>query len=210
MKLYSYWRSTTSLRVRAVLNLKGFDYEIVPVNLIKGEQSTAPFSVFNPSKGVPVLELDDGTVLSQSHAIIEYLDRLCPTPPLLPSDPLARAQEMAAVYCVAMDVHPINNLRVLSYLGGPLGHSKDEIASYVRHWLNEGLTAFQSMVRKGTRYSFGDTIGLADICLVSQMVNARKWNADLSSFGRLVDIDTLVRADPLISAAMPENQPDAV
>lgn len=209
MILYSYWRSTTSLRVRAVLNLKGFDYDIVPVNLIKGEQSDPAFTAINPSGGVPVLQLEDGTILSQSHAIIEYLDRVRPTPPLLQKDPVARAQEMAAVYSVAMDVHPLNNLKVLTYLSGPLAHSPEEVKTYVRHWMGEGLRAFQTIIRPLTPYAFGNHIGLADICLVSQMVNARKWGMDLSPFSRLVEIDALCRTHPAIDAAMPENQPDA-
>ena len=209
LKLYSYWRSTTSLRVRAVLNLKGFDYEIAPVNLLTGAQSGPAFSAINPSQSVPVLVLEDGTALSQSLAIIDYLDVLRPNPPLLHSDPLHRAQERAAAYAIAMDIHPVNNLKVLNYLRGPMDQPESEVIRYVHYWMHHGLEAFQRKIRTDTAFAFGERIGLADICLVSQLVNARRWAFDLTPFDRLCDIDARALSNPLIAAAMPENQPDA-
>lgn len=209
LKLYSYWRSTTSLRVRAVLNLKGFDYEIVPVNLLTGAQSGPAFSAINPSQSVPVLVLEDGTALTQSLAIIDYLDVLRPNPPLLHSDPLHRAQERAAAYAIAMDIHPVNNLKVLNYLRGPMDQPESEVIRYVHHWMHHGLEVFQRKIRTGTAFAFGERIGLADICLVSQLVNARRWAFDLTPFDRLCEIDARAVSTPSIAAAMPENLPDA-
>jgi len=209
LKLYSYWRSTTSLRVRAVLNLKGFEYEILPVDLLAGAESEEWFAELNPSRGVPVLILEDGSMLSQSHAIIDYLEALRPAPSLLPSDPRLRALEMAAAYSIAMDIHPVTNLRVLNYLRGPMTQPEEEVIKFVHYWMHQGLMAFQLKIGKNTAFAFGETIGLADICLVSQMVNARRWGLDLTPFDRLCEIDALTRSNPSIAQAMPENQPDA-
>lgn len=209
MKLYSYWRSSTSLRVRAVLNLKKFDYQIVPVDLLAGAHHHAEFEALTPSAGVPVLELDNGIVLTQSHAIIDYLEALRPTPALLPVDPLARAEQLAAAYCIAMDIHPVNNLRVLNYLRKELHQDPEAVTAYVNHWMHEGLSAFQTLIRRGSDFSFGKTLGLADICLVSQMVNARRWGLDMTPFGRLIEIDARAKENPAIKAAMPDHQPDA-
>lgn len=209
IKLYSYWRSTTSIRVRCVLNLKKFDYQIVPVNLLESAQTSDKFAALNPAMGVPVLVLSDGTVLTQSLAIIDYLDAIRPEPPLLQEDAVMRAKELSAAYCIAMEIHPVNNLRVLNYLRGTFGQCEDEISAYVLHWMHSGLMAFQKTIRTDTPFAFGDRLGLADICLVSQMFSARRWGLDLQPFGRLCEIDALMREHPAIAAAMPENQPDA-
>ena len=208
MKLYSYWRSTTSYRVRIVLNLKGFDYDIVPVDLVKGAQRTPQYTAMNPGRGVPVLKLDDGTHLSQSLAIITYLDGLRPTPAILPADPLARARVEAAAYLVALDIHPVNNLRVVQHLEA-LGHSKADSVDWMVHWMHEGLTAYQAMIRPDTRFSFGDTPDLADICMVAQLYNGRRWGLNLAPFARIVEIEQACLALPAFDAARPENQPDA-
>lgn len=209
MKLYSYWRSTTSFRVRAALNLKGLSYEYAPINLVSGEQLSAEFSAVNPSRGVPALVLDDGTVLTQSMAILSWLDEVHPTPALLPADPVARAHVRAAADCIALDIHPVNNLRILGYLKGPLGHSQDETVTWMNHWMHDGFTAFQSRIQPDSSYCFGDQITLADLCLVGQMINARRWGLDLAPFGRLVDIDARARDIDAIARALPEAQPDA-
>lgn len=209
MKLYSYWRSTTSFRVRAALNLKGLAYEYAPINLVAGEQLGDEFAAVNPSKGVPALELDDGTVLTQSMAILSWLDETYPTPALLPADPIARAQVRAASDCIALDIHPVNNLRVLGYLKGPLGKTQDDAVTWMNHWMHEGFTAFNARICPDTRLCFGDEVTLADLCLVGQMINARRWGLDLAPFGRLVEIDAHAREIDAIARAMPENQPDA-
>ncbi len=208
MKLYSYWRSTTSFRVRAALNLKGLDYDYVPVNLLEGDQRAEAFGQVNPIRGVPVLELDDGTRIGQSMAILRYLDRIA-APVLLSEDPVQAALEEAAAHAIALDIHPVNNLKVLAYLKDPLGHSQDDTVTWMRHWMHEGFTAFDAQIRPDTPLCFGDAPGLADLCLVGQMVNARRWGLDLVPFPRLVAIDDACRAIDAIARALPEAQPDA-
>ncbi len=208
MKLWSYWRSTTSYRVRIVLNLKGFDYDIVPVNLIKGEQRAPDYAAMTPGRGVPTLELDDGAHLTQSLAIIDYLDHLRPDPAILPVEPLARARVMAAAHQVALDIHPVNNLRVVQHLEA-MGHSKTDVVDWMVHWMHEGLSAYQAMIRPDTPFSFGDTPDLADICMVAQLYNGRRWGLDLTPFARIVEIEQACLALPAFDAAHPENQPDA-
>lgn len=209
MMLYSYWRSTTSLRVRAALNLKGVPYDIRCVNLTDGAQHRSGYAALNPAQGVPTLVLDDGTVLTQSMAILEWLDDAYPSTALLPSDPVKRAQVRAAAQIIAMDIHPINNLKVTEHLKG-MGHSADEVSDWMCHWMAQGFAAFQAMISPEGPFSFGDTLTQADLCLVGQMVNARRWGLDLTPFARLVSIDKAARAIPAIAAALPENQPDAL
>ncbi len=208
MRLYSYWRSTTSYRVRIVLNLKGFNYDIVAVDLVKGAQRTPEYAAINPGHGVPTLELDDGSHLTQSLAIIDYLDHLRPDPAILPAEPLARARTMAAAHQVALDIHPVNNLRVVNRLK-QMGHSQEDVISWMNHWMHEGLSAYQAMIAPDTPFSFGDAPDLADICLTAQMYNARRWGLDLTPFARIVEIEQACLALPAFDAARPENQPDA-
>ncbi|MEX0285801.1 MAG: maleylacetoacetate isomerase [Paracoccaceae bacterium] len=209
MKLYSYWRSTTSMRVRAALNLKGVAYETVPVNLVAGEQKEDAFAQVNPGMGVPALELEDGRIITQSVALLDYIEETWPTPALLPSDAVERAQVRAAAAQIALDIHPVNNLKVLGYLKGTLGHTQEDTVVWMNHWMTEGFRAFERLLSAGTPYCFGEAIGLADLCLVGQMINARRWGCDLSPFGRLVDIDALCRENEAIERAMPDAQPDA-
>ncbi len=208
MRLYSYWRSTTSYRVRVVLNLKGFDYEIVPVDLIKAEQRRPDYTAINPGRGVPSLTLDDGSHLTQSLAIIDYLEALRPEPAILPPEPLKRARVMAAAHAVALDIHPVNNLRVVQYLEA-MGPSKAEITNWMLHWMHEGLTAYQAMIRPHTRFSFGDAPDLADICMVAQLYNGRRWGLDLAPFERIVEIEQNCLSLDAFQRARPENQPNA-
>lgn len=208
MILYGYWRSTTSLRVRAALNLKGLAYETRPVNLLDGAQRAPEYAALNPGRGVPTLVLDDGTVLTQSMAILDWLEETYPDPALLPSDPLARAHVRAAAQVIAMDVHPVNNLRVVGHLKR-MGHSADEVRDWMCHWMAEGFSAFQRLIAPTGRFGFGDAPTQADLCLVGQMVNARRWGLDMTPFARLVEIDEAARAIPAIHAALPEHQPDA-
>lgn len=209
MKLYSFWRSTTSVRVRMVMNLKGLTYDLETISLPKGEQFSDAYAAVNPGKGVPALVLDDGTILTQSMAIIEYLETTYPEPALLPADPVDRAQVQAAAQTIALDIHPVNNLKVVTYLKSQLGHSQEDTVTWMNHWMQEGFTAFQALIRDDTPFCFGQTIGLADICLVGQMVNARRWGLDMSAFDRLAQIDARCRDIDAVKRGLPEAQPDA-
>ncbi|UWQ11105.1 maleylacetoacetate isomerase [Aliiroseovarius crassostreae] len=208
LKLYTYWRSTTSYRVRIALNLKGVPYESHPVNLVKGEQRSAEFQAMNPGKGVPVLELEDGTVLTQSLAILDYLDHAYPDPALLPGNPIERARVMAAAHIIALDIHPVNNLRVVQHLD-KMGHSKADSVEWMVHWMTEGLTAFQATLPTGTKFAFGNQPTLADICLVSQLYNGHRWGVDMAPFARLTEIEETCLALTAFAKARPEAQPDA-
>jgi maleylacetoacetate isomerase/maleylpyruvate isomerase len=209
MKFYSYWRSTTSFRVRAALNLKGLAYHAVPVNLIAGEQYGADFVALNPAKGVPTLVLDDGTVLMQSLAIIDYLDAVYPAPKLLPDEPLMRARVMAAAHVVALDIHPVNNLRIVQRLQSDFGATAEQSRAWMVHWMQEGFEALEAMLASDTDFAFGDAPGLADLCIVAQVYNARRWDVDLQPFERLRRVEAACFRVPEIVAASPDNQPDA-
>ncbi len=209
MKLYSYWRSTTSYRVRVALNLKGLSYETRPVNLVAGEQSAPDYTALNPGRGVPTLDLGDGTLLTQSLAIIEYLDAIAPEPRLLPEDPLQRARVQAAAQTIAMDIHPVNNLKVMVYLKAHMGLTTKGQLAWFRHWMTEGFAAYQALLPEGATFSFGDTPDLADICLVAQLYNAHRWGVDMSPFSRLLEIEERALSLTAFNDARPENQPDA-
>ncbi|MAM59914.1 maleylacetoacetate isomerase [Maritimibacter sp. UBA3975] len=208
MKLYTYWRSTTSYRVRIALNLKGIGYEPVPVNLVAGEQRASDYAKVNPGLGVPTLVTDEGVTLTQSMAILEWLEETHPEPALLPADPAERAHVRAAALGIATDIHPVNNLRVVGQLK-TMGHSPDDTVDWMNHWMSEGFAAFQSLIRPDTPFAFGDAPGLADICLVPQLYNARRWGTDLTPFTRLTEIEAACLAHPAFDAARPEAQPDA-
>ncbi|MBV7379791.1 maleylacetoacetate isomerase [Maritimibacter dapengensis] len=208
MKLYTYWRSTTSYRVRIALNLKGVDYTSVPVDLVAGDQRSDAYAGVNPGLGVPALVLDDGTTLTQSMAILDWLEDTHPEPALLPTDPIERAHARAAALGIATDIHPVNNLRVVGRLKS-MGHTQDEAIDWMNHWMTEGFAAFQTLIRPDTPFCFGDTPGLADICLVPQLYNARRWGTDLAPFARLTEIEGRCLALPAFDAARPEAQADA-
>jgi len=205
MKLYSFAQSTTAYRVRVALNLKGLPYEIVSVDLTNGAQKDAEYAALNPSKGVPTLVTDAGDVLTQSMAILTYLDTVYPTPALLPDDPLQRAHVEAAAQIIAADIHPVNNLKIRNRLTD-MGHAQDEVVTWINHWMAEGFAAFQSLIRPDTPFAFGDQPSLADICLVSQLFGAHRWKLDLGPFARLTDIEQRCLALPAFDAARPENQ----
>ena len=164
MKLYSYWRSSTSYRVRIALNLKRVPYETVPVDLRTGEQGSRRHQDLNPAPGVPGLETGEGAVLSQSMAILEWLEETYPRPALLPAGGVARARVRAAAMGIASDIHPVNNLRVIARLNA-MGLGRDEIVAWVVHWMQEGLAAFQRLIDRDSAFCFGDAPGLADLCL---------------------------------------------
>ncbi|MDI3337645.1 maleylacetoacetate isomerase [Defluviimonas aestuarii] len=210
MRLYSYWRSTASYRVRIALNLKGVVFDTVPVNLVAGEQRSAEYATRNPAGLVPALELADGTVLTQSLAIIDWLDATYPEPPLLPTDPKLRARVMAAAHLIAMDIHPVNNLRVVQHLGATFDATAEDKAAWMRYWMALGFDALEQMVDPITPFAFTDAPTLADICLVAQIYNARRWGLNLEPWPRLTEIDAAATIPPAFAKAAPEAQPDAI
>ncbi|MQX35581.1 maleylacetoacetate isomerase [Roseospira navarrensis] len=214
MKLYTYWRSSAAYRVRIALDLKGLPREDAPVHLVRdgGEHRRPDYAALNPQRLVPTLVLDDGTVLTQSLAILEYLDETHPTPPLLPADPVARAQARALAQAIAMDIHPVNNLRVLNRLADQFGADAAAKAAWYRHWIAEGLAGVEALLTRTPAtgaFCHGESPGLADVCLVPQVYNARRFEVDLSPFPTVARIDAACRALPAFQSAAPEAQPDA-
>lgn len=212
MKLYSFFNSSTSYRVRIALALKGVAYDYEGVNIRIGEQSAEGYRALNPAKGVPVLVEEDGFTLNQSLALIEYLDERFPEPPLLPAEGRLKAQVRAFAYGIACDIHPINNLRVLKYLTEELNVSAEAKSAWYKHWVAEGLAAAEQVLqqRPRTAYCFGDEPTLADVCLVPQLANAERFGCDLSPYPRLVEVYRHCLAQPAFQAAAPEQQPDFV
>ncbi len=213
MKLYGYFRSSAAYRVRIALNHKGIPHGTVPVHLTRdgGQQRSESYLELNPQGLVPAL-VNDGEVFGQSLAIIEYLEETHPEPPLLPQDFAGRARVRAMALAIACDIHPLNNLRVLNYLRGPLGHPDGPVAEWVRHWIGEGFRALEELARRhgdGRRFLYGDGVTLADVCLVPQMYNARRYYCDLSPYPALVAIDAHLLSLPAFATARPEAQPDA-
>jgi maleylacetoacetate isomerase len=210
VKLYSYFRSSAAYRVRIALNLKGLAYETVPVHLVKegGHNRRPEFRAINPQMRVPALVVPTGDVLIQSLAIIEYLDETHPEPPLLPKDPIARAQARALAEIVACDIHPLNNIGSLRYLKRELHHEQAAIDAWYHHWVLTGFEALEALVRPGP-YACGGAVTVADLCLVPQVYNARRLNVPVDKFPKIVAIDTACLALPAFDRARPENQPDA-
>jgi len=212
MKLYSYFRSSAAFRVRIALNLKNFAYEQVPVHLRRGEQSAASYAAINPQGLVPALQ-DDGRLLTQSLAIIEYLEETRPIPPLLPPDPAGRARVRALALAVACDIHPLNNLRVLNYLKGPLKATAEQEAAWYRHWIKTGFDAIEATLADPATGMFchGARPSLADVCLVPQMFNAKRYYSDdeLRAWPRIGAIFAACMGLPAFDLAQPGKQPDA-
>jgi len=210
VKLYSYFRSSAAYRVRIALNLKGLPYEMDFVHLTKdgGRQHSAEFNAINPAKLVPALRLDSGDVLTQSLAIIDYLDETHPQPPLLPGDPVQRAKVRAVALTIACDIHPIDNLRVLQYLKRTLKHEQSDIDAWYHHWIIQGFNAIEAAIAPEP-YCFGAQVTLADICLVPQVFNARRLNVPLEAFPKIVAVESACLKLAAFDKARPENQPDA-
>ena len=214
MKLLSYFRSSAAYRCRIALNLKGLPHDMDFVHLVKGggQHKTEAFKSLNPQALVPALMVDGpGTqVLTQSLAIIEYLDETHPSPPLLPGSAVQRAKIRAFSLAIACEIHPLNNLRVLNYLKGPMGHDQAAVDTWYRHWTETGLEACEALLPPSAgRFCFGDAPTLADVLLVPQMFNARRFKCDLSKVPRLVAIDAACQQLPAFENAAPGAQSDA-
>ena len=213
MRLYDYFRSSAAYRVRIALNLKGIrPDERTFVHLRMGSQRGHDYLALNPQGLVPALALDDGAVLTQSLAIVEYLDETHPEPPLLPADPVERARVRAIALSIACDIHPLNNLRVLNYLIGTLGISREQKDGWYRYWIDVGFEALEKSLardRATGRFCHGDAPTLADVCLVPQLANARRFEIDLSPYPTLIRIESACQALPAFADAAPARQPDA-
>lgn len=211
MQLDTFWRSSASYRVRIGLHLKGIAFESLPRGLRSGAHRTFEYLDANPQGLVPALRVGSA-VLAQSLAILEYLDESCSDPPLLPDTPLARAQVRGMALSIACDVHPLNNLRVLAYLRDVLGHVDAQVNAWVAHWIRAGFTGLEVEANRYSgdgRHLFGDRVTLADLCLVPQVYNARRFGVGLEPFPALAGIAAHLDTLPAFIAARPENQPDA-
>lgn len=210
MRLYSFFRSSAAYRVRIALNLKGVSYETATVDLPAAEHREAGFRALNPQATIPTLD-DDGTILWQSLAIIEYLDTRFPEPRLIPAEPVARARVQALAQLVACEIHPLNNLRVLQYLRNELALGEAAVNKWYAHWIAEGLGPLEAYVARfgSDRYCYGDALSLADVCLVPQLYNARRFDCDLAPYPKLVQIAAGLESNPAFAAAAPHLQPDA-
>lgn len=210
MRLYSFFRSSATYRVRIALNLKGIDYETVPVHLPSDQHRGPELTALNPQATIPTLD-DAGTILWQSLAIIEYLDSRFPEPRLIPLDPVARARVQALAQIIVCEVHPLNNLRVLRYLRRELKLDEVAVSKWCAHWIAEGFGPLEKLLGQfsGGRFAYGDFVSLVDVCLVPQVYNARRVGCDLGPYPTLVRIaDGLAREEAFARAA-PERQPDA-
>jgi maleylacetoacetate isomerase len=213
MKLYTYFRSSAAYRVRIALNLKGLPYETVPVHLVRhgGEQLSDEYRAINPSALVPSLQ-DEGATITQSMAILEYLEETHPALPLLPSTPLGRARVRELAQMIACDIHPLDNLRVLRYLVRTLGISEEAKSDWYRHWIAEGFAALEAQLARdpaSARFCHGDTPTFADCCLVPQVYNAQRFGIDLAPYPRIVRINDACAELPAFIAAHPAQQPDS-
>jgi len=219
MKLYNYFRSSASFRVRIALNLKGLPYEYLPVHLVKGENKQPAYAAVSPDLLVPTLEVD-GQHLGQSMAIIEYLDETHPAPALLPADALGRARVRALGLSIACEIHPLNNLRVLKYLTKTLEVSEDAKNAWYRHWVRDGLESFERQLGAveaqrrvaglpESTYCYGETPTLADCCLVPQIFNGKRFNCDFDGLTRTMAAFDACMALPAFQQAQPSACPDA-
>ncbi len=212
LRLHNYFRSSTSTRLRAALNLKGLDYAYVGVQLVKGEHRGAPFTGLNPQGLVPALELDDGTVLTQSLAIMEWLDETYPARPLLPKVPIARARVRALAQMIALDIHPVNNLRVMNFHAERCGDGDAARTEWFGHWVHTTFAPLEQMLAGSPEtgiYCHGDSPGYADCCLYAQMWNNRRFEVDMAPYPTITRIFGALDKVPAFADAAPQNQPDA-
>jgi len=210
MKLYDYFRSSAAYRTRIALNLKGLAYEQVPVHLARdgGEHKRSEYRAINPQARVPALELDGGTVLIQSPAILEYLEETHPEPALLPGDPARRAKIRAVAAIIGCDIHPLNNVSVLNYLRGPLGQPEDAVNAWYASWIAQGFEAIEALAEGGP-FILGDTPSMADVYLVPQIYNARRFKVPLDAYPAIRRADTAAAGLEAFANAAPDRQPDA-
>ncbi len=210
MKLYTYFRSSAAFRVRIALNLKNIPYESVSIHLTKdgGRQKSPEYRAVNPLMRVPALALDSGEILTQSLAIIEYLDEVQARPALLPSNPVQRAKVRALANLIACDIHPLNNTSPLQYLKREMKHEQADIDTWYHHWILQGFEAMEQMLQPGP-YAMGGAVTLADVCLVPQVYNARRLKVPLDKFPKIVAVDAACLKLEAFDKARPENQPDA-
>ena len=210
--LHNYYRSSTSYRVRIALEMKGLSYDYVPHHLRHGEHLEPAYLAVNPQGLVPALVLDDGTLLTQSLAIIEYLDEVQPTPPLLPKDSLGRARVRMLAQMIACDIHPVNNLRVLTSLRTLVGAGDQDITNWFRHWVNEGFQPLEKILASSPQtgtFCHGEAPGLADICLAAQITSNARFGVDLTPYPTITRINAACMALPAFQKAAPQNQIDA-
>ena len=208
MKLYTYFRSSASFRVRIALNLKGLAYQPAFVHLAKGEHRQPEYTSVNAQALVPTLELDDGARLTQSLAIMEWLDEKHPSPALLPKDSLQRARVRAISDLIACEIHPLNNLRVLQHLKR-LGQSQEQIDTWYRHWIADGLQKVEAELTGGSKFCHGDSPTMADCCLVPQIFNAKRYNSDLAPYPKTMRVFENCMQLDAFDRAQPSQQPDA-
>lgn len=206
-KLYSYFRSSTSYRARIGLNFKGVRYEQAAVNLLKSEQAGGDYKAVNPQGRVPSLDIGNA-VLIQSPAILEYLEEVYPDPPLLPADPVERARIRAVCAVIACDIHPLNNSGSLNFLKGRLGQDQAAVDAWFAHWVHEGLSTVEALIQPGP-FSFGAAVTLADVYIVPQVFNARRFNIPLDAYPKIVAVDAACASIPAFVEASPSRQPDA-
>lgn len=200
--LHDFWRSSAAYRVRIVLNLKGVAYSAIAIDLGKGEHERDDYHALNPQGLVPTLQID-GHVLTQSLAIVDYLDAKHPEPPMVSSDPLRRSRTLAQALTIAADIHPVNNLRILNALRRDFGASEEQVTLWIQRWIASGFAALEQAAPETGLFG-GETPDLADVCLVPQMYNARRFETDLSPYPRLMRIDEAARALDPIARAAPE------
>lgn len=211
LRLYTYYRSSATYRVRIALNLKNLAYEAIPVHLRRNEQNAAAYRTINPQGLIPTLT-EDGHAIGQSLAIIEYLDETYPEPPLLPQEPRARARVRQIAFAIACDIHPLNNLRMLRYVKERFSLDDDALTVWQHHWMADGFAAIETLLGDSPdtgRFCHGNTPGLADICLVPQLYNARRVGLDLAPYPTMMRIDAACQEIAAFAAAHPARQPDA-
>lgn len=206
MELFAYYRSTSSYRLRIALALKGLDYQTVPINLLKGEHRQPVYQAINPQGRVPALRTDDGNVLIQSPAIIEYLEERYPVRPLLSDDLITRAHERAVAGLIACDIHPLHNVSVLNQLR-QLGQGEEQVTQWIGHWVSQGLAAIEQLIGD-SGYCFGPEPGLADVYLIPQVYAAQRFDVPLAAYPRIARVAALAEQHPAFLKAHPARQPD--